>query len=193
MNTYLNIKTRRPLFSSIVVTLLVGVVGMLLLGCPSAQAQTATTAPPASTPAVVDSSITLSASGTVNDPSGAITFKGSVIVNCRRVIDTTGVSPALVVLDLDFSKLQGTAGSLKLQKVYITGDNHAAELRPLQVSDTIIVTCPYYDSTKDVLSASSMLVTATLNFDTSTGKLTSGSINVGNNVVTSAAVGNATM
>jgi len=194
MNTYPNIKTRRPLFSTIVVTLLVGVVVVLVLGCPSTQAQTSTTSPPASTaPAVVDSSITISASGTVNDPSGAIAFKGSVIVNCRRVIDTTGVSAPLVVLDFDFSKLQGTAGSLKLQKVYITGDNHAAELRPLQVSDTIIVTCPYYDSTKDALSASSMLVTATLNFDTSTGKLTSGSINIGNNVVTSAAVGNATM
>jgi hypothetical protein len=37
-----------------------------------------------------------------------------------------------------------------------------------------------------------MLVTATLNFDTTTGKLTSGSISIGNNVVTSAAVGTIT-
>ena len=181
MNTSLNVETQRPLF----ITLLVGFV-VLVLGGPSAQAQTTTAT---ATPAVVDSSITISASGTVNDPSGAITVSGKVIVNCRRVIDTTGASPPLVVLDFDFSNLQGTSGSLKTLKVYVTGQNHATELRPFQASDTIIVTCPYYDSTKDALSASSMLVTATLNFDISSGKLMSGSINIGNNVVTSAAVG----
>jgi hypothetical protein len=138
---------------------------------------------------VVDSSITISAKGTVNDPSGAITVSGSVIVNARRVIDSTAVSGPLVVLDLDFSKLQGTSGSLKSLTTYVTGDNHATEIRPLQASDTIIVTCPYFDSTKDGLSARSMLITATLNFDVSTGKLTSGSITIGNNVTTSATLG----
>jgi hypothetical protein len=129
----------------------------------------------------------------VNDPSGAIAVSGKVIVNSRRVIDTTGTSPPLVLLDFDFSKLQGTSGLLKTSaKVYVTGENHATEIRPLQASDTIIVTCPYFDSTKDALSASSWLVTATLNFDISTGKLTSGSINVGNNVITSAVVGSTT-
>lgn len=187
MNTWLNINTRQPLFGRIVVTLVVGFVVVLVLGSPSSKAQTATTATTAA--AVVDSSITLSASGTVNDPSGAITVSGKVIVNCRRVIDTTGASPPLVVLDFDFSNLQGTSGSLKTLKVYVTGQNHATEIRPFQAADTIIVTCPYYDSTKDALSASSMLVTATLNFDISTGKLTSGSINVGNNVITPAAIG----
>jgi hypothetical protein len=190
MNTQQNIKTRRPLFSPTVVTLLVGIVVVLVLGGPSAQAQTTATAPAAT----VDSSITISASGTVNDPSGGITFKGSVIVKCRRVIDTTTTTiPPIVLLDFDFSQVQGTSGSLKTLKTYVTGDNHAAELRPLQASDTIIVTSPYYDSTKDVLSASSMLVTATLNFDISTGKLTSGSIGFGTNVVTSAAVGTFTV
>lgn len=189
MNTRLNIKTRRPLFTQIVVTLLVGFVVVLVLGGPSAQAQTTTATADPTSP--VDSSITISASGTVNDPNGTITVSGSVIVNCRRVIDTTSAtSPPLVVLDFDFSKVRGTSGtSLKTQKVYVTGGNHAIEIRPLQASDTIIVTSPYFDSTKDALSASSWLVNATLNFDVSTGKLTSGSITVGNNVVTSAAVG----
>jgi hypothetical protein len=98
----------------------------------------------------------------------------------------------VVLLDLDFSQLRGTSGSLKTLKTYVTGDNHASELRPFQASDTIIVTSPYFDSTKDGLSARTMLVTATLNFDTTTGKLTSGSISIGNNVVTSAAVGTVT-
>jgi hypothetical protein len=187
MNTQLNIKPRRQLCSPIVVTLLVG-IGMIL-GGPSAQAQTTTAA--AST---VDSSITILTKGTVNDPSGAITVSGNVIVTCRRVIDTTSTTiPPIVLLDFDFSQVKGTTGSGKTLKVYVTGDNHATEMRPLQASDTIIVTAPYFDSTQDLLTAKTMLVTATLNFDISTGKVTSGSINVGNNVVTSAAVGSFTV
>ena len=195
MNTQLSIKTRRLLFSPIFVTLLIGITVLILDGS-SAQAQT-TTAPPAPAPAVVDSSITIATKGTVNDPNGAITFSGNVIVNCRRVVDTTGTStaapaPPVVLLDLDFSNLSGTSGSVKTLRSYTTGDNHATEIRPLQASDTIIVTSPYFDSTKNGLSAKSMLVTATLNFDISSGKVTGGSITIGNNVVTSAMVGTVT-
>jgi hypothetical protein len=88
--------------------------------------------------------------------------------------------------------LKGTSGTKTTLKTYVTGDNHASEMRPLQASDTIIVSTPYYDSTKDALSARTMLVTATLNFDIGTGKLTSGSLSIGNNIVTSAAVGSTT-
>lgn len=193
MTTQLNIKTRRPLFRPNLVTLLIGVVVLLALGAPFAKAQT-TTDTKATDSTVVDSSITISAKGTVNDPSGAITVSGSVIVNSRRVIDSTlATSAPIVVLDLDFSRLKGTSGSLKTLKVYVTGENHATEMRPLQASDTIIVTCPYFESTKDALSARTMLVTATLNFDISTGKVTSGSIAIGNNVVSSAMVGTTEM
>ena len=196
MKTELDIDTRRRPFRPHVVTVLVIVVGLLVLAGPSARAQTTTTAkaPPPTDNSVVDSSLTVTAKGTVNDPSGAITVSGSVVVAARRVIDsTTATTPPIVILDFDFSKLQGTSGNGKTQKVYVTGDNHASEIRPLQASDTIIVTCPYFESTKDGLSAKSMLVTATLNFDIGTGKLTSGSISVGNNVTTSAAVGTFTV
>lgn len=191
MNDQLNIKTTRRLFSSNVVTLLVGIVMVLVFSGPSAQAQTATdtTATTTTDNGVVDSSLTMTVKGTVNDPNGAITVGGSVVVNARRVIDNTSVGSPIVVLDLDFSRLKGTSGSLKNQTVYTTGENHASELRPLQASDTIIVTCPYFDSAKGPLSARTMLVTVNLNFDISTGKLTSGSITIGNNVVTSTMVG----
>ena len=193
MNTQLIIKTGRPVFRTNLVTLLIGVVVLLVLGAPSARAQTTTDAKAADS-TIVDRSITISAKGTVNDPSGAITVSGSVIINARRVIDSTlATSAPIVVLDLDFSRLKGTSGSLKTLKVYVTGDNHATEMRPLQASDTIIVTCPYFESTKDALSARTMLVTATLNFDISTGKVTSGSIAIGNNVVTSSMVGTTAM
>ena len=200
MNTQLNIKTLRRLFSPNVVTLLAFVVVMLVLSGPSVRAQTASgtattdttaTTTTADTP-VVDSSITLPAKGTVNDPAGAFTVSGNVVITARRVIDTTKISPPLVVLDIDLSGLQGSSGTLKTAVVYVTGGNHATEIRPLQASDTVIVTCPYYDSTKDALSARTMLVTATLNFDISTGKVTSGSITIGNNTVTSAMVGSTT-
>ena len=180
MNTKLNINTR--LFSPNVVTLLIGIVVVLVLGGPSIQAQTTTTAPAGT----VDSSITLVAKGSLTDSTGSVTITGNAIVSARRVIDTlNATTPTLVLLDLDFSQVQGTSG----KRVFITGGNHATEIRPFQASDTVIVTVPYYDSTKDGLSAKSMLATVTLNFDVSTGKLTSGSITIGNNVVTADAVG----
>lgn len=205
MNTELNIETRRRPFSPNVVTLLVLVVVLLALGGSSVQAQTATTTttdstataqPVASDPNVANSSITLAAKGTVSDPGGAIPFGGNVIVTAKRVIDSTNANaatPPVVVLDMDLSALTGTTGSTKATlKTYVTGDNHATEIRPLQATDTIIVSCPYFDSTKDALSARTMLVTVTLNFDVSTGMVTSGSISIGNNVVTAAAVGTTT-
>jgi hypothetical protein len=170
---------------------------MLVLGGPSVQAQTTQTTQTSTAVAIdapVDSSITIATKGTVSDPNGSITVSGSVVVSCRRVIDTTSTtSPSLVLLDIDLSGLTGTSGSTKATlKTYVTGANHASEIRPLQAADTIIVTTPYYDNTKDALSAKSMLVTATLNFDVSTGKVTSGSINIGDNVVTKTAVGSFT-
>lgn len=183
MNTHVNIKVRRPLFSPTFVTLLIVSVGMLVLGGLSVQAQT-TAAP------IVDSSITIATNGTVNDAGVPVTISGNVTIKCRRVIDTTTTTAApLVMLDFDFSQLKGTTGSGKNLKTFVTGDNHATELRPLQAADTIIVTIPYFDSTKDALSASSFMATATLNFDVSTGKLTRGSLTYGTNVFTSSGIG----
>jgi hypothetical protein len=178
MNRQLNIKT---LSLGIVV-----VLAMLAFGGLSVQAQTTTAAD-----APVDSSITLVVKGSVTDPNGTVNVQGQANVAARRVVDTTSVAnPSIVLLDFDFSQVTGTSGSTKATlKNYVTGENHATELRPLQASDTVIVPVPYYDSTKDALSARTMLVSVTLNFDVGTGKLTGGSISVGNNVVTASSVG----
>lgn len=204
MNTQLNIKARRLLSSPSFVTLSVGVVmvlAMLAWGGSSVQAQTATTDSTASTnttttttttqPAgTTDSSILIPVKGSVTDPNGTTTFNGNVNVACRMVVDVNNaVTTPVVLLDFDFSGVKGTSGSLKTQIVYTTGDNHASELRPLQASDTVIVSVPYYDVNSGPLSAKTMLVNVTLNFDTSTGKVTSGSISVGNNAPTAATVG----
>ena len=182
MNTQINLKARRLIFSPTFVTLLMAVVGMLILGGPSVQAQTAA--------AAVDSSITIPTNATISDPSGSILVTGDVVIRCKQVIDTTTTTAApLVMLDFDFSQLKGTTGSGKTLVTYITGDNHASALRPFQASDTIVVTVPYFDTAKDILSASSFMATATLNFDISTGKLTSGSLSYGTNVFASSGVG----
>jgi hypothetical protein len=185
MNTQLNVKTRRRQFSLTFVTLLVGVVAVLVLGSPSVQAQTGFS--------TIDSSITIKTNGVVSDPSGAVKISGNVTIKCRRVIDNTLTTlPPLVLLDFDFSQLTGTTGSGKTLKTFVTGGNHATAIRPFQASDTIVVTIPYFDSTKDALSSSSFLATATLNFDVSTGTLVSGTLTYGDNVFKSSGVGSFT-
>lgn len=190
MNTRLDINTRRRAFSASLVTLLVGVVVVLLSGGSSVQAQT--TAP--GNPSTIDSSITVPTSGTVTEGATTVAISGSVTIKCRRVIDnsSTAFTP-IVLLDFDFSQLKGTTGSGKNLKTYVTGDNHATELRPFQAADTIVVTVPYFESTTDGQQASSFLVTASLNYDTSTGKLTSGSLTYGTNIFKSTGVGTFTV
>jgi hypothetical protein len=169
-----------------IMTLVLGIVAVLAFGGSSVQAQTTT-----ATDAPVDSSITLVLKGSVTDPSGTMNVQGQVNITARRVVDTTSVtSPSIVLLDFDFSQVTGTSGSTKATlKTYVTGDNHATEIRPLQASDVVIVSAPYYESTKDALSARTMLVSANLTFDVASGKLTGGSLSVGNNVATREAVG----
>ncbi len=173
-----------------IMTLVLGIVAVLALGGSSVQAQTTATDTTAAD-APDDSSITLVAKGSLTDANGNVTVTGNVPVFVRRVVDTTSVtSPSLVLLDIDFSQLKGTSGSTKATlKTYVTGENHATEIRPLQASDTVIIPTPYYESTKDALSARTMLVSVTLNFDVASGKVTGGSISVGNNVVTANTVG----
>jgi hypothetical protein len=194
MNTQLSMKTRQLVFGPSVVTLLIGIVAVLAIllgGGPSIQAQTTTTTTDVAAP--VDSSLTIPVKGSVSDPNGTVTVTGDVIVTSRMVKDTTSTTPtSLVMLDFDFSQVKGTSESLKTVRTYVTGDNHATEIRPLQAADKIIVTTPYFDSSRGVLSARTMLVTASLSFDVATGKLTGGSISVGNNVTTSATVGTVT-
>src|SRR4051794_20342581 len=203
MNKQLNIKSL--LVSPTFLTLLLGAVVMLALSGPTVQAQTtqstattdstATATPPATAvDAPVDSAVTIAAKGSVSDPNGSIPMNGNVPVLCRRVVDTSSAtSPSLVLLDLDLSSLTGTSGSTKAtMRTYVTGGNHAEEIRPLQASDSVIFSVPYYDTTQGPLTSRTMLVTANLNFDVNTGKVTGGTITIGDNVVTKAAVGSFT-
>src|SRR5215813_10663641 len=105
MKRHLDINTRRQAFRPNVVTLPVLIVIVLVLGGQSTKAQTAADTADST---AVDSSIKIPVKGTVNDPNGAITVSGTVIVSCRRVVDTattsTAVGAPLVLLDFDFSQ-----------------------------------------------------------------------------------------
>jgi len=206
MNTKLDINKRRRAFSANVVTLLVGVVAVLFLGGSSVQAQTTTsttdataaetTAPPSgnNTAAVVNSSITIKTNGTVTEGTTTVKLAGDVTVKCKKVLDTTLTTAVpLVLLDFDFSQLTGTTGSGKTLKTFVTGGNHATELRPFQASDTIVVTVPYFDSATDGSQASSFMATATLTFDTTTGTLTGGTLTYGSNTFKTTGVGTFTV
>jgi hypothetical protein len=98
------------------------------------------------------------------------------------------------MLDFDFSQLaRETTGHWgKRLKTFVTGGNHATELRPLQASDTIVVTVPYFDSTKDALSASTFMADGYSQLRHQHGEMTSGSLTYGTNVFASTGVGTTT-
>jgi hypothetical protein len=193
MMTQRNMKTRRSLSGRIVLSLLIGIIGGLVWSGTSAQAFTAesilgggagygggggqTTAIAAS----VVSTLQIPVAGTFIEPDGTIlSISGYVTVNCTMVTDATLAAPPAVVLTLDFSNVTASDGLLATG-VLKTGGFQDIKIRLLQASDTIPITCPYFLNKLGLSSADTWLVTTTLNFDVSTGKLTSGSATVGNN------------
>jgi len=175
MKTQPNMKTRRSLLSPIVRSPLVGIIG----GVPwsGTSAQVATQAP------TVQSTLSIPVVGTVTEAGGTTIFVGGyVTVKSTMVTDVLG-TPPIVVLTFDFSNVYGVSGGpvLKNSQVYVTGGHQATKIRPLRASDVIPITSPYFTGAAGLLSANSWLVTTTLNFNVSTGVLTSGSGTVGNN------------
>jgi len=170
MKTQRNMKTRRWLFSRIALSLLVGIIGALgWSGGTSAQ-----------TTSVV-STLQIPTKGTVIEPDGTVlSISGFVTVDSTMVTDATLKYPPAVVLTFDFSNVMAS-DAITGTGAFKTGGDHDIKIRPLQATDTIPITCPYFLTKSGVLSADTWLVTTTLNFDTSTGKLASGSATVGSN------------
>lgn len=180
MKTQRNMKRRRSLFSLIVLSLVVGITGGLAWSSTSGQAATVQVA-------TVDSTLNIPVSGTVIEPDGTIlTVSGYETVNSTRVTDADGTSPR-VVLSFDFSHVMASDG-LTATGAFKTGGFQDIKIRPLQASDVIPITCPYYLNKTGVSAADTWLVTTTLNFDVTTGVLTSGSTTVGTNPYLSFAI-----
>ena len=163
-------KTHRWILSPIVLSLLV-----LAWSGTTASAQTAI-----ATNVIVQSSVTIPVSGTVTEPDGTVlTISGSVLVDSGKVTDADGTSPR-VVLSFDFSKVIASDG-LTGTGVLKTGGFQAIKIRPLQASDVLPLTCPYFLNRNGVSTAETWLVTTTLKFDVLAGTVVGGSTTVGSN------------
>lgn len=162
-------KTHRWILSPIVLSLLV-----LSWSGTTASAQITTTN------TIVSSSVTIPVSGTVIEPDGTVlTISGSVLVDSGKVTDADGTSPR-VVLGFDFSKVIASDGLIATGAIK-TGGFQDIKIRPLQASDVLPITCPYFLNKNGVSSAETWLVTTTLKFDVLAGTVVGGSITVGSN------------
>ncbi|HJZ67051.1 MAG TPA: hypothetical protein VKF81_02815 [Blastocatellia bacterium] len=184
MKTRQSMKPGRWL-SPIALSVLVWTIAALMCsGVPVSAATSAQTAT-GSQATRVDSSILINVSGVVVAPDGTrITVSGSVTVKCSAVPDISGALTS-VVLAFDFSNVTATTGSGANQVTYDTKGFRCTKIRPLKVSDVIAIVCPYSPSGGAASQAKTLLVTASLNFNVSTGQLVSGSITVGNNTFSS--------
>ena len=176
MKTPRNMKRRRSLFSLIVLSLVVGIIGGLAWSSTSGLAATVQVA----AVATVDSALNIPVSGTVFESDGTIlTVSGFVTVNSTKVTDADGTSPR-VVLSFDFTHVTASDGTIATG-VLKTGGFQDIKIRPLQASDVIPITCPYYLNKLGVSAADTWLVTTTLKFDVIAGTLVGGSTTVGAN------------
>ena len=171
MNTNRNMKSKRTLFGSIALSLIVGVVGVMVWGGMHARAAT------------VDSTLTLPVSGTVTTTDGTkITFSGTVVINSSAVTDAPDTTP-FTILTFDTSNITGTSGKGANVKTHNTGGYQVVKTRTLKPTDVISMTVPVNIVGDSVTLAKVWQATFTLNFNTS-GQLTSGSVTAAANTTT---------
>src|ERR1044072_4762719 len=130
MNTDRNMKSKRTLFSSIALSLIVGVVGVMVWGGIHAQAAT------------VDSTLSIPVSGTVTATDGTkITFSGTVVVKSSAITDAAD-TPPFTILTFDTSNITGKSGKGASLKNYDTARYQASKIRDLKPTDVISMTVP---------------------------------------------------
>jgi hypothetical protein len=188
MNTERNMKRKGSLFGSIALSLLVSVSGGLFWSGTSVQADTraksggstqsgtTTQATATAANATVDSTLSIPVSGTVMAADGTrITFGGQVVISSSAVMDVVGIPP-FTMLTIDCSGVTGTSGTGANQKSYNTGGFEVIKIRELHPTDAIDLTAPINQIGNTPALARAWQVTATLNFNTTTGQLSSGSL-----------------
>jgi hypothetical protein len=170
-------RSRRSLFGSIALSLIVGVIGGMVWGITPAQAAT------------VDSTLTLPVSGTVTTTDGTnINFSGTVLIKSSAVTDAPD-TPPFTILTFDTSNVTGTSGKGASMKTYDTGGYQVVKIRDLKPTDVISMTVPVDLAGASVTLAKEWLATFTVNFN-ATGQLTSGSVTAtANTTTTSSATG----
>ena len=186
MKTQRNIRIWRSSSNRIALSLLAWIVGALVCsGIPVRAGESAQTAT-SSQATRVDSSIQINVSGAVTTPSGnSVTVSGYVIIKCSAVPDTTGALTS-VLLTFDFSNVSATVGAGANQVTYDTKGFQCTKNRALKASDVIQIVVPYSPSGSGATAqTNTLLATAALAFNVTTGVLASGTITVGNNTFSS--------
>jgi hypothetical protein len=156
-----DMKTRRPLFPRVVISLLAAMLGGLL-GGPSALA---------------DSSVAIAISGTVDGSSESVYVSGLAQVTSTFVkADPTFNHPARVILSFDLHNVTGKG--LSTGATYVTKAQDEV-LRPLAPSDLVAIAFPLYPNTTiGFRSARAGLASFNLSFDVTTGNITGGTATV---------------
>ncbi|HYT16075.1 MAG TPA: hypothetical protein VEL80_06810 [Burkholderiales bacterium] len=145
-------KTHRVLWSPVVLSLFLAMMGGMVGGIGSAFAATTTT-------------LTVAVSGSISGPAESVSLSGNVTVT-----STVDAASGTVVLALDLTGLSGKGQSTGATYLFTP---QAEVVRPLVVADTVVIGVAFYpNSPGGFLSASSALATLKLSFSTATGKLT---------------------
>src|SRR6266702_1095464 len=155
-------KTRRPVFTLVVISLLVAMLGGLLGDC---------------RPALADSSVAVAIFGTVDGAPERVYVSGVAQITSRLM--KTGAKfnhPRSVMLSIDLHSVYGQGLSTGTTYV-ITGQDEV--MRQLVASDLVEITFPLYpDGPGGFTSARSGLASFTLTFDVGTGALTGGTATI---------------
>jgi hypothetical protein len=178
MNTKRNLKRKGSLFGSILLSLLVLVSSMPASADTQTQTQSGTAAQSdaAAQSSTIDSTLSIPVSGTVAAADGStITLSGSVIVNCSAVTNVAPIAP-FVMVTFDCSGVIATSGTGTSRRTYDTSGFQVTKIRDLQPSDAITVTVPINPIGASVTLARAWQVTASLTFNTTTAKITGGTL-----------------
>jgi len=123
----------------------------------------------------VTTTVLIPISGTVTGQPENVGFSGQAQVSSDLVLDASKFQqPPAVFLTVDLSNVSGTG--LSTGAKYVAGGKGSPVIRQLVGTDTVEITFPVFRSTATGMSATRWGVASfVLNFDLSTGALTSGS------------------
>ena len=162
-------KTRRPLFTAVVLSLLVGIAGGLAGGSSAAHAVVSIAS---------SASSTILYSGTVNGPPESVFLAGLAQITFVVVRDPDFGTPPAVRLNIDLSNVFGVG--LSTGTLYVTSGGQSL-IRPLVATDVVDITFPFFPSGPGGFAqARQALASFTLHYNVRTATFKSGtsSINV---------------
>ena len=166
-------KTRRPLFTAVVLSLSVGIAGGLAGGSSPAHAIVSIAA---------SGTNTILYAGTVNGPPESVFLAGLAQLTFVVVRDPDLGKPPAVRLDIDLSNVFGVG--LSTGRTYVTSGGQSL-IRPLVATDVVEITFPFFPTGSGGFAlARQALASFTITYNVATGSVTSVTTSTAVNVVT---------